>query len=158
MLRLYGEAHSLGGSSPGLISGSGNASWRDNFLISSSTLNGQIGRVTLSLRIDGNLTGSGNEPVSQTSNRSQSTANYDFYQDGGKIGTGTQTYYINTGETVGTTFLNLTQTFTVTFTFGTPFEMRLDVGCGALSYTAGSTSVNTLADLAHTATWGGFPP
>lgn len=156
VLRLFGEAHSLTGSSPSVVYGAGYAYWRDDFLISSPTLNGQTGHVTLSLQIDGDLTGSGNEPSTQTSNRSNVIAGYTFSQDGSTIGTGSQIYYVNNGQTFGTPFLNQTQTFTVNFTFGTPFEMQLSVSAGATSYSTGTTAVNTRADLSHTATWGGF--
>lgn len=156
VLRVFGEAHSLTGASPSLVYGAGYATWQDDFLISSSTLNGQTGHLTLSLQIDGNLTGSGNEPATQTSNRSRASAAYTFSQNGATIGVKSQDYYINTGESVGDDFLNQTQTFTVNFTFGTPFEMRFSVSAGATSYSTGTTAVNTRADLSHTATWGGF--
>lgn len=155
VLRLYSEAKSLTYRNPTIVQGSGTASWRDDFLIDSTTLKGQLGQVTFSLRIDGNLTGSTSEPADQSSFRSYSNAKYTLFGDGNPVSTATETHYFNNGEIAGDVFLNQTQTFTVAFTFGTPFEMRLEVRSLAVAY-GGSTTANAVADLAHTATWGGF--
>lgn len=156
VLRTYAESSIT--PNPFSAFGSASAGWVDTFLIGSPLLNGQQGRVTFSFRVDGTLSGAGNEPVSLDSNQTRATASLDVYTGGSFSSFRYERLNINTGQLASnsTPFLNQTLTYSVDFIFGTPFEFGLRVISSTQSFGNYYYTANAKSDLSHTATWGGF--
>ncbi|HEX8254591.1 MAG TPA: LamG-like jellyroll fold domain-containing protein [Thermoanaerobaculia bacterium] len=162
-LRAFGEA-TVGVNNNDTYSyfGFTTASFTDDFLIDAPGLTGTPGTLTLRFTIDGALSCTAGSP--EISGSSYARADFYLTKDGGNVALMKQSVDGN-GEPLpleySGTFLGIPQTATVQFTYGTPFQIGLEIRANAVVYNHQSLdysrySAYARADLAHTATWGGF--
>lgn len=158
----------IGGSTAGTWAWA-RAHFRDDFLFNAQGLTGTIGTVEMKFTIDGSLSVSRNlEAGFGADHAVLAAAEYKFLSG---VNQNTYTKYegmrtaeyaaINgTSQHEGTPFLGIEQTYVVPFTFGTTLEgvgLELFVRAEGVGYDQGErfTSI-AIADLEHTANWGGF--
>ncbi len=167
-LRAYSEARS--GTNPAYfgVFSMNTASFRDDFLFESIGRAGTAGTVQVKFTIDGNLA------VSRTSDQGyqagidstvRASASYTFstglnrasYSKTESLVTSVYAATEGISEHGGSPFLGIEQTYTVPFTFGTTLEgVGLSIDTLARSIGRPNFASSALADLSHTANWGGF--
>ena len=135
-------------------------SFTDDYLFNAPGRTGQAGTFNFTLSIDGSLSATfdavGLEDPLDSTSASYAQAALAVFQDGGGItGGGSERLYSN-GDIArtGALFLNRTNSFAVPFTFGTPFELKVQLS--TLTNARGQFSADTIADLGHTLEWGGI--
>ncbi len=156
VLKTYGNIVHPGNTHPlDTYWSNGRASFRDVVTINHPTLNGTQGMLTITYRVDANLTSSGQNPPEPHEWRSfarvNTRATIGIYVEDANWRTrpdGTVEY----GDT-GNIF-NAPRMFTARFTFGEPFYLGLEI----LSNTQvmGNYQANNVSDAENTTTWGGF--
>ncbi len=159
MLRVYAESHAPANGSSDSTFGVAMAYFRDDFLFDAPGQTGQNGTFTFSLRITGSLSvalrNSGSENFG--SGFSTATAFLTLQKNAVSFINGsTRERVLSDGTTsnIGDPFLNRTSTFTVPFTFGTPFELK--VGLQVQTSSRAEFGADAIADLGHTLEWGGI--
>ena len=167
-LRAYSEARSAPGSGFFGIYAANTAYFRDDFLFESTGRAGTTGTVQIKFTVDGSLAVQRNSTqgyVAGIDSTVRATADYTF-----KAGTNgpsfskneslrTAVYAASQGVSAhtGSLFLGIEQTYTVPFTFGATLEgVELRINTHAQSIGRPGFSSSALADLSHTANWGGF--
>lgn len=135
-----------------VVASGGSASFRDTVTINSAGRAGTRGSVTVQFTVDGALStiGKPNGDGNYTSAR----AEFAFFVDPG-AGDLEKFYRVRAGATaLGSNFLGEQQTSTFEFEYGKPFEMGLGIKVSTHAYAMHGG--HALADLSHTAEWGGF--
>ena len=167
-LRAYSEARSAAGSGYFGIHATNSAYFRDDFLFESTGRAGTTGTVQIKFTVDGTLAVQRNSsPGYQAGIDStvRATADYTF-----KAGTNGPSFSKNeslrtavyaaaqgVAAHTGSPFLGIEQIYTVPVTFGTVLEgVELRINTNAQSIGRPDFSSSALADLSHTANWGGF--
>lgn len=150
VLRVFAEAHAANIGGFNLQPSGAQASWQDTVTINSPGLQESQGSLTVKFTIDGSLSCTGGGDAVRDS---YAEAAFEFKRDGSLILEGIQSVHFD-GSTTGTPFLGIEQRATFTFTYGTPFELRLFIETLARAYHFQGADAE--GDLARTATWGGF--
>jgi len=159
VLRTYSEAHAPM-SNISSINGSASARFKDDYLFDAPGKTGQTGSFTYTLRINGALSSglrsAGTENSGSFSSSSYASAQLVVSKNASSFFNSTEAMFSNGtgGVTSGESFLNLTKSFTVPFTFGTAFE--LDVSLALVTNARGQFGADSIADLGNTLEWGGI--
>ena len=157
VLRVYSESHAP--VSSGSFFGNAHAYFRDDYLFDAPGKTGQAGTFTFSLRIDGSLSVALKSAGFEDPNfsRSYSFAALSLESTTGAFPNGNrreQVYADGSTKNLGDPFLNLTSTFTIPFTFGTPFELK--VSLQAQTNARAQFGSDSISDLGHTLEWDGI--
>lgn len=167
-LRAYSEARSAPGSGYFGIFASNSAYFRDDFLFESAGRAGTTGTVQIKFTVDGTLAVARNSSQGYVSGIDSTVrANADYTFKGGTNGPAfskseslrTDAYATAQGVAAhtGSPFLGIEQTYTIPFTFGTVLEgVELRINSNAQAIGRPDFSSSAVADLSHTANWGGF--
>lgn len=158
VLRNYAEATAIAGSSNfnNAVLASTTARWQDDLLFNAAGLTGSPGSVTVKFRIDGTLAAS-QPQFDPDQSQTRADASYGMSILGsGVVHSGGESRFADGTRTFSGSgpFLNVEQTATLPFTFGTAFTLKLEVSASSTARTQFGGSA--LADLENTTTWGGF--
>lgn len=158
LLRNFAQASAIAGSANfnNNVLATSESFFQDDLTINALGLEGTSGSLRIKFTIDGILSAS-QPQIDPDTNQTRASAGYTLFLFGfGTLREGSERLNADGTRTSvdNGAFLNIEQTATVPFTFGTPFTLKLTVTTGASAYTQfGGTA---LADLENTAEWGGF--